>query len=218
MWSSSLIQIKKVFWWLCLGTGQCLAVLAACRDPVPTHLCPFCPCHCGASAALGSSVLTAPGWAARRCSWGWSQAHPYVSLPVMGAVCSALGTGKCQHGGDSTRTGDRSMAPALCRQQEGACEAWRVYWRAGLGAAGAGDCVCSGDVFHIKAQHQRGWHGQTHVLCRSVRCCTAVQRCWEGAVRCDCSRVGLVSHRVCRSQEWWGLPMEQKAITGFWQP
>lgn len=127
VWSSSLIQIKKVFWWLCLGTGKCLAVLAACRDPLPTQLCPFCPCHCCTRAALGSHVLNAPVWAARGCSWRWASAHPHVSLLLMGAVSSALGTGGCQHGGDPARTGDRSMAPAPSRQWEGACEARSVH-------------------------------------------------------------------------------------------
>lgn len=37
VWSSSLIQMRKVFSLLCLGTGQCLAALAAGRALVPTQ-------------------------------------------------------------------------------------------------------------------------------------------------------------------------------------
>lgn len=166
VWSSSLIQIRKVFSLLCLGTGQHLAVLAASRAsmhtqlPVPAQHCFAHPPSPDAHAAPGSKLpqlstlpehSTAVRQTARRCTQRWAGFHPHTLLWVMSAGSCALGTGKrCRGGaarcqplltlgqGHSSCTMQIAGGAARCEVHSGAL---------GFGGAGA---VCDMEVFSLR--------------------------------------------------------------------
>jgi len=93
VWSSSLIQIRKVFSLLCLETGQCLAALATGRAPVPTQtlvpasampllpLWPWCQC-CAVVPALCLCPWQGPCFQ----STAWQQGRQPGDAPGDGPV------------------------------------------------------------------------------------------------------------------------------------